>query len=179
MCTTNDSYMEMDKPSCGYYLSACSSLDHGDPISAIALLTQAITKNDADVPSRLMRAQLLLRMGDLSTAASDAEWLYSHEGDMEEVLLLTARVAYAQGENEKALYIYNKVLEVNPNLAEAYTERGRIYFERGESQLAEADLRKVLELNPQKIAEVSGEYSAEGSEHHAKRGYSVMNPFGL
>jgi len=37
----------------------------------------------------------------------------------------------------------------------------------------------VLELEPQGLANVSGDYSAEGVEHQTKQAYSNLNPFGL
>ena len=40
-------------------------------------------------------------------------------------------------------------------------------------------MQKLLELNPNELADVSGDYSAEGVEQHMKRVYSAINPFGL
>lgn len=97
----------------------------------------------------------------------------------EDVLMMTARLAHAKGEDDVALTIYNKVLEQNPMLVEAYAEHGKICYDRGDYQQAQADMEKVLELNPQQMAAVSGDYSAEGVEHRAKQSRSNLNPLGL
>ena len=40
-------------------------------------------------------------------------------------------------------------------------------------------MEKVLELNPNEMADVSGDYSAEGIEQQVKQAYSNLNPFGI
>ncbi|MBR6997409.1 MAG: tetratricopeptide repeat protein, partial [Prevotella sp.] len=62
---------------------------------------------------------------------------------------------------------------------DAYRERGKIRFDKGDKQGAEEDMQKVMELNPQEMADVSGEYSAEGIEQKTRQAYSYMNPMGL
>ena len=44
---------------------------------------------------------------------------------------------------------------------------------------AKEDMQKVLELDPDKVANISGDFSAEGIEHKVKQAYSNINPFGL
>jgi len=68
---------------------------------------------------------------------------------------------------------------VNPFSIEAYRERGQLKFDSGDKAGAEADMQKVLELNPNQLANVSGDYSAEGIEHHVRQAYSAINPLGL
>lgn len=162
-----------------YLLFAQSALGQGDPVNSIARLTKAITLDEQNADARLMRGQILLRLGDVSGAGEDAQWLVDHVADHEDVLLLAARVAHAKGEDDTAITLYNKVVDMNPFALEAYQERGKICFDRGDKQQAEADMRKVLELNPQQLADVSGDYSAEGVEQQMKRAYSMMNPFGI
>ena len=43
----------------------------------------------------------------------------------------------------------------------------------------EEDMQKVLELNPNEMADVNGEYSAEGIEQKTRQAYSNLNPFGI
>ena len=92
---------------------------------------------------------------------------------------MAARVAHAKGLDDEAINIYNKVTDLNPFQLDAYRERGKIRFDRGDKQGAEEDMQKVLELNPSEMADVSGDYSAEGVEQAVKRAYSNMNPLGL
>ena len=52
-------------------------------------------------------------------------------------------------------------------------------MEQGDKKGAEEDMKMVLELNPEEMADVSGEYSAEGIEHKTRQAYSNLNPFGI
>ncbi len=162
-----------------YYAFAQAALGQDDLINGIARLTKAVTLDDSMSDARLLRAQTLLKMGDLQNAEEDSQWLMEKVGEQEEVLLLSARVANAKGDDNSALAIYNKVIDLNPFLAEAYAERSKIYYDKGNHQQAKADMEKVLELNPQQLADVSGEYSAEGVEQKVKQAYSNLNPFGI
>ncbi len=162
-----------------YLLLAQAALGQNDMINGIARLTKAITLDEGLAEARLLRAQTLLKMGDVTSADEDSQWLTKHVGEQEDVLLLAARVAHAKGDDELSVNIYNKVIEVNPFLVEAYAERGKICYDRGDYQQAKDDMAKVLELNPQQMADVSGDYSAEGVEHQMKQAYSNLNPFGI
>ena len=62
---------------------------------------------------------------------------------------------------------------------DAYRERGKLKFELGDKQGAEEEMQKLLEMNPDEMANVSGDYTAEGVEQAVKRAYSNMNPFGI
>ncbi len=162
-----------------YYASAQAALGQDDVINGIARLTKAVSLEETMADARLLRAQTLIKMGDVKGAEEDSQWLLENVGEQEDVLLLAARVAHAKGEDDEALLIYNKVLDLNPFLAEAFSERGKIYYDRGDHQQAEADMAKALELNPQQMADVSGDYSAEGVEEKVKQAYSNLNPFGI
>ena len=48
----------------------------------------------------------------------------------------------------QAMANYNKALEINPNLAEAYNNRGFCYYNQGHSTQAISDYNKALEINP-------------------------------
>lgn len=162
-----------------YYAYAQASIGQGDLISGIARLTKAVALDESLADARLLRAQTLLQMGDLEAASEDSHWLTEHAGQHEDVLMLAARLAHAKGMDDEALLLYNKVVDQNPFLIEAYAERGKICYERGDHRQAQADMQKVLELNPQQLADVSGDYSAEGIEHKVKQAYSHLNPLGL
>jgi tetratricopeptide (TPR) repeat protein len=162
-----------------HYMQAQAALGQDDLINGIARLTKAIALNEELGDARLLRAKTLLKMGDVAGAEQDVEWLMGHTEDEEDVLLMAARTAHAKGDDEEALHIYNKVVDLNPFQIDAYRERGKIKFDRGDKQGAEEDMQKLLELNPQEMADVSGDYSAEGVEHQVKQAYSNMNPFGI
>ncbi len=162
-----------------YFAYAQAAIGQGDLINGIARLTKAVSLDEQMADARLLRAKTLLKMGDVKGAEGDSQWLTEHVGEHEDVLLLAARVAHAKGEDDGALLIYNKVIDLNPFLTEAYAERGKISYDLGNHEQAKSDMAKVLELNPQQMADVSGDYSAEGVEHKVKQAYSNLNPFGI
>lgn len=159
------------------YARACNG--QGNAISAIALLTKAITLKDNFGAARLLRGELLMNMGDVKGASEDAEWLEKNVEDNEDVLLLVARIAERSGDHDKAIADYGRVLDANPFSVVAFKERGAIRMAQGDTKGAEEDMRSVLELDP-KIAEgVSGDYTAEGVEHKVRTAYKSVDPFGL
>lgn len=161
------------------YMMAQAVLGQNDMISGIAYLTKAVSQNATLGDARLLRAKTLLKMGDVKGASEDVVWLLEHTDADEDVLLMAARVAHLSGKDDTALDIYNKVIELNPFQMDAYRERGQIRYEKGDKKGAEDDMQKLLEMNPNELADVSGDYSAEGVEQAMKRVYSAINPFGL
>ena len=95
------------------------------------------------------------------------------------MLLLKARIEAAKGNDEEAIRIYDRMTELNPFSIEAFRERGQLKFNRGDKAGAEADMQTVLELDPNSLADVNGEYSAEGIEQRVRQAYSAVNPIGL
>ena len=162
-----------------HYLKAQACLGQQNVVGAIAMLTKTISLQEENADAYLLRAQTLLAMGDVKGAADDAAWLLENAGDHEEVLLLNARVAARRQLTDEALAFYDQVTEVNPFSIEAYQERGQLRFNLGDKAGAEQDMQKVLELNPNALADVNGEYSAEGIEQRVRQAYSVANPLGL
>ena len=162
-----------------YYMLAQASLGKGDAINAVAQLTKSILLNEQRSEARLLRANILLRMGELKGAREDVDWLLNHTEDHEDVLMMAARVSAAEGKTAEAIKIYNKVEEMNPFQLDALRERGRLKMDSGDKKGAEEDMRKLLELNPGELEGATGEYQAEGVEKMMKRAYSPINPFGI
>ena len=52
------------------------------------------------------------------------------------------------GEFDSAIEDYNTAIELDPNLAEAYYNRGLVYLVEGELELAIDDMDKAFESNP-------------------------------
>lgn len=162
-----------------HYLYAQACIGQGDMIGGIARLTKAIALDEEMLDARLLRGQTLLKMGELKGAQEDVDYLLAHTESHEDVLLLAARLAHASGNDDQAIAIYGQVIDVNPFQIDAYRERGKLRYDAGDKQGAEEDMQKVLELNPQEMADVSGDYSAEGIEQRVRQAYSNLNPFGI
>ena len=93
--------------------------------------------------------------------------------------MLRAQLEAANNHADEAIELYGKLIDMNPFHVEAYRERGRLRMEKGDKTGAAEDMEKVMELNPQELADVSGEYSAEGIEQKTRQAYSNLNPFGI
>lgn len=158
---------------------AKAELGQNNVIQGIARLTKAIALEENLADARLLRGQTLLKMGDFNAASEDVAWLTEHTEESEDVLLLHARIEAAKGNADEAVRIYSQVIDVNPFQVEAFRERGRLRLEQGDKQGAEEDMKMVLELNPEEMADVNGEYSAEGIEQKTRQAYSNLNPFGI
>jgi len=68
---------------------------------------------------------------------------------IEEVLLLNARLEKAKGNADKAIEIYGRVIDVNPFSIEAYTERATVKLEQGDQTGHDEDMQKVNEISPE------------------------------
>ena len=64
------------------------------------------------------------------------------------VYLLRGLVYHSQKEYERAIENYTKVIEMNPDYADAYYNRGVVYRDKGEVDRAIADHNRAIQLNP-------------------------------
>lgn len=161
------------------YLYAQACIGQDDHVNAVAMLTKAISLKVDYNEAYLLRGRTLLKMGDVKSADEDASYLMEHDGENEDALMLKAQVEKAKGEMDEAINYYNKVVDVNPFAIEAYRERGNVKLEKGDKVGATEDMQKVLELDPKQVADVNGEYSAEGVEQKIKSAYRNIDPLGV
>ena len=70
-----------------------------------------------------------------------------------------------QGCSDLALADYNKALQLNPNYAEAYVERGSAYDSKRRFDIALADYNKALQLKP----DIPQAYNGRGWVYHQQR----------
>lgn len=109
-----------------------------DPEEAIAHLQIALEEyqKDGDTFVFLMALQSVVEaQGERSELA-----LY--------VYLLRGLVYHGQKEYDRAIENYTKVIELNPDYADAYYNRGTVYRDKGEVDLAFVDYNRVIERNP-------------------------------
>ncbi len=52
----------------------------------------------------------------------------------------------SNGEQDKAVADYTRLMEISPKLALAYYNRGYAYYKKGENAKAEADFKKARDL---------------------------------
>ena len=157
------------------YLYGRGCIGQDDDVNAVAMLTRAITLNDKFYDAYLLRSQANLRLEKIDEASADADFLLEQVGENEDVLLLKARIARAQGNDDDAIAFYGRVINENPFREEAYRERAELRRKSGDEQGAEEDLEKADEVAPE------DQKSAEDQKIQQKveKKYREMNPYGF
>lgn len=153
------------------YLYAQACIGQGDATNATAMLTKAICLRNDYGDAYLLRGETLLGEGKFDEASEDAEWLMERHADIEEVLMLKARIERARGNNENAIEAYGKVIDTNPFSAEAYRERAAVRLAIGDKEGHDEDMRKANEILPTEDKEDIGQ--------KVEQKYKDMNPYGF
>ena len=84
------------------------------------------------------------------------------------VVLLNQGAAFAEkGQYDRAIAYFNKAIEINPKLAEAYYNRGLVYKEKGQYDKAISDFTKAIEINPRH----ADAYYSRGVVYYYKKDY--------
>ena len=181
-----------------HYLLAKADDGMNNPLMSIAHLTQAIVLKDDYIEARLLRAEALLKMGQLHEADEDIQMVLQSDAENESALLLRGRAKQMEGNDtaaeedylqlialnpfneqaylalgalyinakayDKAIALFNEAIEVNPQFANAYHERGRAKLLSGDKEGAAADMKSALELNPLEVERLNGAFSNQEQE---------------
>lgn len=115
----------------------------GDPLGAIADLTKAVALKDDFTDTYLVRARVLLwKTSRLLLPVLD---LNSFN---EEAALLLGALLIGQERRDEAIAFFDETIELKPDFAKIYFERGRAKNGKEDKEEAFADLKKLIELNP-------------------------------
>ncbi|MBP3834762.1 MAG: tetratricopeptide repeat protein [Prevotella sp.] len=158
-----------------YCLRARAFIGQNQLEKAIGMLTEAIVRNDNYGEAYLLRGDTYLRMGNAEKADEDVTHLLKHVEDNEDVLLLKARVERKKGNDDEALYYYNKVVDANPFSLPAYQERALVKLAAGDKAGAEEDFLKYKELDEDTPTDIS----VEGIEQKVLQKYRDVDPYGI
>lgn len=74
-----------------------------------------------------------------------------------------------QGKFDEAIAEFNKAIEINPNDAQAYNNRGEAYFHKGNYDQAISDSNKAIELDPNS----DQAYANRALAYHSKGEYDM------
>ena len=132
-----------------HYLLAKADDGQGNPLMCVAHLTQAIMLKEDYTEARLLRAEALIKMGQLSEADEDLQAVLAAEPDNESAILLRGRLKQATGHPEDAEADYQRLIELNPFNEQAYLALGVLYVERKEMSKATALFKEAVEMNPE------------------------------
>jgi len=119
--------------------------------AAIRDLTRAISLNPKYVAAYHHRADAYLALGMYREAVADATQVLTLQPDAPDpdILLLRARANNGDKKLNAALDDLNKVIEVKPDMADAYVERGIVFTQVRRFDDAIGDLTRAIEIAPQ------------------------------
>ena len=183
-----------------HYLLGKARKGQDDDLMTIAHLTKAIALKDDFLEARLMRAEALLKMKQYKETMEDIDAVLAQNPEEETAILLRGKVKEANGQeadyklvtevnpfneqaylylgqlfiNQKklteAISLFDEAIELNPNFAEAYKERGRAKLLNGDKDGSVEDMKRSLELNPKDEASLNGEFKNLGPKQEALPG---------
>jgi len=119
--------------------------------AAVRDLSRAISINPKYAAAYHHRADAYLGLGMYREAAADATQVLTLQPELTDpdLLLLRARAYAGDKKLNPALEDLNKVIEVKPDLVDAYIERGMVFVQARRFDDAIGDLTRALELDPQ------------------------------
>jgi len=96
----------------------------------------------------LLRANLLSTSGKYEQALADLNLLRQAMPDQTEVLLQIGALYQVTKQPQKAIEIYNHMLEVDPKNVPAYRSRADVYLSLGNQPKAIADYEEAIQIDP-------------------------------
>ncbi len=119
----------------------------GDNANAIAALEKAHQVAPDDVAVLQLIADLLVREGRDAEAQAYLQKMPEGTKLPPDMLLNAGIQKYNEGDMDAALDYFNRTVEENSSLADAYYYRGLVYLARGANAEATADFEKLLALD--------------------------------
>ena len=128
---------------------AHEKVEAGEPLAAIAVLTQILAQDGNDKEALLLRAEVFQSKGCPKEAEADIDRILpATEDSPEEALLRKAALRLAQGDAESAILYYNKVKEQHPRQGNAYIGLSTAYTATHRLDLALAIMDEALKRLP-------------------------------
>lgn len=131
-----------------HYLLGKAMNGAGNDLMTIAHLTKAIVLKDDFTEARLLRAEALLKMNQLSEASEDIDAILAQNPDEEAGILLHGKLKEAEGKPEEAEADYLHVTEMNPFNEQAYLYLGQLFITQKKLSEAIALFDEAIDLNP-------------------------------
>jgi tetratricopeptide (TPR) repeat protein len=133
-------------------------------LSPVALGFLVLLVSGADADQRDQRLELLfeeLRSAPSADAASGVEsqvwriWLQSEDPEVN--LMMAAGMRAMQiNDSDRALEIFDQVVERAPDFAEGWNKRATVYWIRDEYDASMRDIQQTLRLEPRHFGAISG-----------------------
>ena len=120
----------------------------------IILLQDAAEEN-----ALLLRGKLLAIAEKNDLAEADFKHIISLNPFNEQAFLYLGKLYIQEKRFKEAIELLDEAIEMNPNYAPAYHERGLAKLMNGDKDGSLQDITKALQLNPKKVEELNGQFN--------------------
>jgi len=151
----------------------------GDNVVAIAVLDKCIALSGDMAEAYMLRGKLHLAAHSLDLASADAAWLSEHLPESEDAALLHGHVAEARGDNDEALSLYGKAIDLNPFCAAAFAARAALRLKLGDKEGSEADIKAMKEADPSIGNPGNAPTETPDIEESVRQAYRSIDPFAV
>ena len=135
------------------------------------VLAQFSKQNDnVDFAGRVVWKEMKDANGQEEEAETDYKFVTEINPFNEQAYLYLGQLYINQKKLAEAIALFDEAIELNPNFAEAYKERGRAKLLNGDKDGSVEDMKKSLELNPKDEASLNGEFKNLGPKPEALPG---------
>lgn len=124
-----------------------------------------------------LKATARLALGDADGAIAQYERLIKQNPLCEEAYIALCGVLAAHGRADKAMDVIDEAIDLMPQSAACFKERGRVRLQLHDKAGAMDDLKRSLELDPEAAAALAGNFT--NIEEQTKERYKQMNPYGF
>lgn len=148
-----------------YGLRANVYLRQGKFDLALADINKAVQLRPDNPDAYSDRGSIYRRMGNKDLALADLDKAIELYGDSPRASITyfnRGLLRCSTGCSELSLADYSKAIQLNPNFAEAYSERGSVFDSKHRFDLALADYNKAIELKP----DLPHAYNGRGWVYH-------------
>ena len=140
-----------------------------------------MAQNPEEETAILLRGKVKEANGQEEEAEADYQLVTEVNPFNEQAYLYLGQLFINQKKLTEAISLFDEAIELNPNFAEAYKERGRAKLLNGDKDGSVEDMKRSLELNPKDEASLNGEFKNLGPNRKHCRESSdwrkSFNPF--
>lgn len=149
--------------------------DMGQWNEVLADTTILLDAPTADEDAHLLHADALAALGREEEAERAYQLTLQANPFSDEALLHLGRFYEQTARLDRALSLYDKIINLRPDFAEAYKQRGGVKHRLHDEAGAAEDLKRSLELKPELAAPLEGEFS--NLENRINEQYRAANPY--
>lgn len=119
-----------------------------------------LAQNPEEETAILLRGKVREANGQVEEAEADYRLVTEINPFNEQAYLCLGLLYINQKKLTEAIGLFDEAIELSPNFAEAYKERGRAKLLNGDKDGSVEDMKKALELNPKEEAGLNGEFKS-------------------